>query len=236
MCPDSEIGDSGRPEEERFAAYLSELKERGSATLVVGELPRGCYASFCRDMLGDPTSDPRFRLRVTTDETQDIATQVENNLSPSADRVPTRHIVSTFDARSATTASAISRANDTVTHVKDASLAKLGVAISQEIKEFEERNGGLEPAELRVCFDSLRPLIEEFDEEQVFKFLHILTGRIRSTSGMGHFHLQVESDDLVVGTFADLFDAVIELANRNDQLVQCWHVHDRDITSGWMPV
>lgn len=236
MCPDSGVSDSRRSEEERFAAYLSELKERGSATLVVGELPSDCYASFCRDMLGNHTSHPRFRLRVTTDETRDIATQVETDPSPSSNRNPTRHVVSTFDSRSATTASAIAMERDSVTHVEDASLAKLGVAISQEIKEFEERNDGLGPAELRVCFDSLRPLIEEFDEEQVFKFLHILTGRIRSTSGMGHFHLQVESDDLVVETFAGLFDAVIELASRNDQLVQCWHVHGRDITSGWIPV
>ena len=236
MCPDSEIGDSGRPEDERFAAYLSELKERGSATLVVGELPSDSYTSFCGDMLGDSTSDPRFRVRVTTDAARDIATRVETDPSPAAGRVPTRHIVSTFDSRSATTASAIARERDTVTHVKDASLATLGVAISREIKAFEERNGGLEPAELRVCFDSLRPLIEEFDEAQVFKFLHILTGRIRSTSGMGHFHLQVESDDLAVETFAGLFDAVIELARRNDQLVQCWRVRDPDLTSGWIPV
>lgn len=236
MCPDSEVTESERPEEERFAAYLSELKERGSATLVVGELPKDCYASFCRDMLGDSTSGPRCRLRVSTDGTRDIAARTETDPSPFANRVPTRHIVSTFDARSATTASAIAKERDTVTHVEDASLAELGVAISQEIKEFEEQNDGLEPAELRVCFDSLRPLIEEFDEAQVFKFLHVLTGRIRSTSGMGHFHLQVESDDLVVDTFADLFDAVIELASRNDQLVQCWHVHDQDITSGWVPI
>lgn len=235
MYPDSEVGGSDRQEGDRFAAYLSELKQRGSATLVVGKLPSECYSSFCDDMLGDPAAGPRCRLRVTTGEFADLENQVENGPSPTADYPQTRHVVSTFDTRSATTASAIASQRRMVTHVEDASLAKLGITISREIEKFEEAIGDLEPAELRVCFDSLRPLIEEFGEERVFKFLHILTGRIRSTSGMGHFHLQVESDDLVVDKFAELFDAVIELTTRNERLIQCWHVRDRDITSGWIP-
>lgn len=236
MSPDSEVGSSRRSEEERFAAYLSDLKERGSVTLVVGELPRDSYTPFCEKMLGDPTSGHRYRLQVTTDGTPDADAGVEVTPAPSDDRVTTRRIVSTFDSRSATTAAAIARENKTVTHVEDPSLAKLGIAISEEIKEFEEQNGELGPAELRVCFDSLRPLIEEFDEAQVFRFLHILIGRIHGTSGMGHFHLQVESDELVVDTFGEIFDAIIELESRDDQLVQCWHVHDQNLTSGWIPV
>lgn len=235
MCPNSEVGGSDRQESDRFAAYLSELKERGSATLVVGELPREYYASFCDDMLGDSAAGPRCRLRVTTDEVSDLAKRVESGPSAAAGRPQTQHVVTSFDTRSATSASAIAREHEPVTHVDDASLAALGVTISREIEKFEELNDGLEPAELRVCFDSLLPLIKEFGEEQVFKFLHILTGRIRSTSGMGHFHLQVESDDLVVDKFAEIFDAVIELTTRNEQLIQCWHVRDRDITSGWIP-
>jgi hypothetical protein len=231
-----EESSSGRSERDRFSTYLSGLKERGSVIIVVGELPRECYAPFCSNMLGDPASGPRYRLRVTTDDTPDIAATGENTPHPSAYRVSTRHVVSTFGARSAATASAIAKERDSVTHVEGDSLAKLGVTISEEIEAFERAAGELEPAQLRLCFDSLRPFLEEFEEEEVFRFLHILAGRIRSTSGMAHLHLQAARDDLAVKKFEEIFDAVVELDTLDQKLVHCWHVRDRNITSGWLPV
>lgn len=236
MCPGSKRAKRGQTEAERFATYLSELKERGSSLLVVGELPRAYYTPFCSNMFGDPTSGPRCRLRVTTREDTEMVTQFENEITASEDRIPTRHIVSTFDARSAARVSPVVTDNETVRHVEGGDLTLLGIAFSDEIQRFEERRGGLEPAELRVCFDSLRPFVEEYDEEQVFRFLDLLSNRIKSTGGMGHFHLQIASDDPLVNTLGEVFDAVIELGRQDDELMQCWQIEDPDISSGWIPV
>lgn len=235
MHPDSEKSKPERNEAERFSTYLSELKKRGSALLVVGELPRDSYSPFCENMLGNPSSGPRYRLRVTThDDT--TASGLENLITASSNQVSTSHIVSTFNARSAAKASAVATETDTVKHVEGSSLPQLGIAISQEIQTFNGQHDELRPGELRVCFDSLRPLLEEYEEEQVFRFLDLLTHRIRSKSGMGHFHLPLDPDDRLVRTFADLFDAVIELDVQNGQLAQYWDVQDKSLTSGWVSV
>jgi hypothetical protein len=126
--------------------------------------------------------------------------------------------------------------SEPIRYVDECNLSNLGIAISEEINAFEARQAELEPAELRVCFDSLRPLVEEYNEEAVFRFLHVLAGRIRSVSGMGHFHLPVPFDDEQTRTFVDIFDGVIELRKRGDELVHRWHLQDSDLTSGWLPV
>lgn len=235
MYPSS--GTTERSQQEvRFATHLSELKERGSALLVVGELPRDCYSAHCHGMLGDPTAGTRCRLLIDTDANRGTSSRGEDGPSASSGRVATRRILSTFDSRSTAAASATARESELVRHVEESNLSNLGIAISEEIDEFETRRGELEPAELRVCFDSLRPLVEEYGEGSVFRFLHVLAGRIRSASGMGHFHLPVPFDDELTKTFADIFDAVIELRRRDDELVQRWHLRNPDITSDWLSV
>lgn len=235
MQPNSENGGRQRDEAERFSTYLSELKNRGSALLVVGELPRDSYSPFCENILGDPSSGPRCRLHVTTYENASN-TRIRDPISASATPISSAHVVSTFSARSAAKASAAAMETDAVTHVEGEDLPGLGIAISQEIKKFDEERRELQPAELRLCFDSLRPLLEEYEEQQVFRFLDLVTNRIRSKSGMGHFHLPIDSDDRLVHTFAELFDAVIELDTRDGELCQCWNIRDKNLTSGWISV
>lgn len=235
MCPTSERSERHRDDAERFAAYLSELKERGSALLVVGELPRDSYSPFCKTMFGSHSSKSRCNLRIST-HPDPAATRFHDPTPASRHSNSTSHIVSPFNARSEAKAAAVATESDAAKHVEGGSLSHLGISISREIQTFEERRGGFEPAELRVCFDSLRPLLEEYDEEQVFRFLDLLTARIRSTSGMGHFHLPLDPDDRLVHTFAEVFDAVIELDIQSGQLVQCWDVQERNLTSGWISV
>lgn len=237
MCAGLEGGTVDQSNEEEFAAYLNELKERGSTLLVVGELPTGCYDSFCSTMFGASTSRPRCRLTVTTGRSASVEPRVERDDPTSTSGISARHIISTLGTRRAAAATAATTGNDAVTHVDDGtSLSELGITISREIQEFEDRRGELDPAELRVCFDSLRPLIEEYGEAAVFRFLHVLNGRIRGVSGMGHFHLQVDVDDPLVDTFEEIFDAVIELRRRNERLAQRWHVRKRDFTSDWINI
>lgn len=233
MCPEV-AGGGPDPSNDEFAAYLSKLKERGSALLVVGELPRACYDSFCRDVLGDPAAGPRCRILVNTDDRSGSPTQSAHGLA--ATDVPTRRIVATVSERGGAAAAAVGTADEPITYVDGDNLSKLGIEISEQIRALEAERGELNSAELRLCFDSLRPLIAAHGEEPVFRFLHVLIGRIQATAGMGHFHLQVEAGDELVATFADLFDAVIELAPHDDRLVQRWSVPERELTSGWISV
>jgi len=43
-------------------------------------------------------------------------------------------------------------------HIEEPDLSALGITISEAIHEFQQGLSGLATAELRVCFDSLRPL------------------------------------------------------------------------------
>ncbi|WP_458210438.1 DUF7504 family protein [Haladaptatus sp. NG-SE-30] len=110
-----------------------------------------------------------------------------------------------------------------------------GVAISEAIDAFDADADGLAPAELRLCFDSLIPLLS-IDEKLLFRFLHILIGRLKSANGMGHFHLPRAHTNAAVLRLESLFDAVVELRLESGQLQQRWHSHDRETTTDWLVV
>jgi hypothetical protein len=119
-----------------------------------------------------------------------------------------------------------------VDHVGGSDLTDLGIAVSEAITEFEAQ-GTLDPAELRVCFDSLTPLVDR-DRERLFQFLDLLNGRIRRASGMGHMHLPMDRESELVHLLEPLFDAVIELRVKDNEPQQRWYLPDEDIQSGWI--
>jgi hypothetical protein len=60
-----------------------------------------------------------------------------------------------------------------------------------------------------VCVDSLTPMLRERGTEEVFQFLHVLTGYVKRAGGYAHFHLDpVEHDSHTIKTLKPLFDAV----------------------------
>ena len=113
-------------------------------------------------------------------------------------------------------------------------LAELGIEISNAIDEFERESGALSSGELRVCLDSLTPLVETHDHESLFRFLHVLTGRIKTVNGMGHFHLPAEMDSRAVRTLLPVFDAAIELRMIGSDVEQRWHLVQRNVTTEWL--
>ncbi len=65
---------------------------------------------------------------------------------------------------------------------------------------------------IAVCFNSVTSLLQYADLQRVFRFLHVVTGRIKTVGGVGHFHLDPDAhDEQTLATLKGLFDAVVEV-------------------------
>lgn len=234
MDSTGESAEAERKPHQTIPTRLSSLKQEGSALLVVGNLAPEQYRHACHRMLGDDATATRRRILVTTNQSASSPTA---RLPPTARQPQTdeaTHIAYTTRSRSAAVKTASATNSLPTEYIEDPDLSTLGITISEAIHEFQQGTSELAPAELRVCFDSLRPLLSEHDTEQVFQFLHLLTGRIRDVRGMGHFHLPVTSDSKSVRILTPLFDALVELRSNDETFQQRWRFPDEDLQSSWL--
>ena len=235
-----------------FADALAEFKQRGSNLLVVGPSADRARAAVCRRLLGDADAGTRRRLFVETDGTVSCLDGYDGSISPGTTRLVTR-ATQTRSARAAggTPAGSADSAVDAPggpthpdavageighRHVTDSALSALACAINDEIAALADHNDTLEPAELRLCLDSLTPLVADNDTVSVRRFLHTIAARVRSCRGMAHYHLAAGRRDDAVVDLAPAFDAVIELRVEDDRPEQRWHVPDRDLHTEWLPL
>jgi hypothetical protein len=214
----------GTPDRSAFARTLSDLKREGSNILLVGEGSEGAHEDVCRRLLGEDDDTPRYRLFVLTrDGSGCTATPATSDLGPvrvvrqaGGPAVEGDHVLtSTVDSQF---------------------VSALGLDFLEVVDEIVADSDGLEPAQLRVCFDSVRPLVERHRSETVFRLLHMMTARIREENGMGHFHLRRSRDDEIVRLLDPLFDAVVEVRTTDGTVEQRWHLRDGDVTSDWIAV
>lgn len=208
-----------------FTQALASLKRRGSNLLLVGAANDHTHGEACRRFLGEDSTDRR-RLFVFTDRDRCSADRPSTVAGEAA--------VIQYDTPTRGAAAAVGSQADSLRphqHVSD--LAGLGAAVNESIEEFQ-RPGDLDPADLRLCFDSLRPLLEDHDEQEMFRFVHALTSDVRSARGMGHYHLPVAFDNATVRTLSPLFDAVVEIRSHDSGPQQRWHLRDADITTDWL--
>jgi hypothetical protein len=220
-----------------FAQALASLKRRGSSLLLVGPAYEQAHLPASRRLLGSAEErTERARLLVVTDgeatagrRLAGVASETVRTLTYDA---PTRGGAATAVG----TDDAGVGAGRPGTEAPPPDLASLCRRIDEAVDEVEAERGNLEPAELRVCFDSLVPLLERYEEREVFTFLHALTAATREVGAMAHYHLPVPADDPLVGTLAPLFDAVIELRATPDGPQQRWRLTDEDVVTEWLPV
>lgn len=206
----------------RFRRALDTLKQEGSAILVVGEVPHGGHRALCDQMLGHGQGEYR-RVLVETDAGCSAAA---HDHGPE-NRVLT-YAAGTRSAAAATTTDGpeLTDALRSVADLVDA----LEVAVDEAAAAVDDHT------RLRVCVDSLLPLISDSDREQVFRVLHPLCAQLRSVGGMGHCHLPVPGDAEVVRLYRPLFDAVIELRINDGVMQQRWDLVERDVESEWLDV
>lgn len=201
--------------------------------LVVGSAASEVHTCICRRMLGGVDAPPRRRLLVFTNGTFSLASRIPRGGSTTP--AHGTKVVTASTTRSAT-AERPAVQDVPVEDLGRASLSDLGVAISEAIAEFEDRYGPLAPAELRLCVDSLSPLLDVHGEQAVFEFLVLATRYVREFRGMGHFHLPVEREARVARLLAPLFDGVVEVGGSAEAPRQRWHLRDGDVTSQWLPL
>lgn len=204
-----------KAQESAFTEALAALKKNGSNIIVVGDGDPAAHASVCERLLG--ADSPRQRLVVRTDA------DVSCGWLPGEGVEGSVEIVSHGDAH----------VEGNATVVDTELLGPLGQAVAQNLDALAGGEGGLEPAELRVCVDSLDPLFAAHDPETVFRLVHVLTARIREVQGMGHFHIRVDEDDDHVRLLEPLFDAVVTVRS-DDTLEHRWRLPDQDIESRWI--
>jgi hypothetical protein len=121
-------------------------------------------------------------------------------------------------------------------HIEAGRLAELGDAIEAEIDAIEAESDGLAPAELRVCLDSLTPLLDAHDREAIIRFLDRATTRVKRAHGMCHVHLPAPRDWEAVTALEEPFDAIVELRVEQGRIQQRWQLRDADVTSEWFGV
>lgn len=100
------------------------------------------------------------------------------------------------------------------------------------IDDFDAAAEGLAPAELRVCIDSLRPLVDKYGLMGVEPFLTTINERIHETNGMGHVHFPIDLDCVTVSRLSPLFDIIIEVRPGEHR----WHLLEEDILTDWLAV
>jgi len=208
-------GPVGASESSAFSRQLSELKREGSNLLVVGQRSGEGHTGACRHLLGDDCAGRRRVFAFTQGES--VCGCAPDDLDADGREI-VRH-----DADGGPDASGA-----------DDELSALGADVVDALDALEARADGFEPAELRLCFDSLGPLFVDHDPERLFRLLHVVTSRVRQVDGMGHFHLRVDRDSDHVNLLEPLFDAVVEVRDAEAGAEQRWHLRDGGVSTDWL--
>lgn len=218
-----------------FSRILSNLKRQGSTLLVIGSVPQTVYTSCCRRMMGDTAAHIRYRLFVFTDKEPSSIPPRDPELTSPTDSEKVKVINHMVNPRSTTNASMHpDQQDDFIVNVDSTDLKTLRTRITDAIAGFQQDSGGLDPAQLRLCFDSLLSILSDYEDEDILRLLYQLRNHIREVSGMGHFHLPVECGSGKVDFIVPVFDAVVELRLRDEQLEERWHIPEKEGSSNWI--
>ena len=214
---------------------LSTLKSHGSNLLVVGAVGPDIHQRVCHRFLGDDTFAPRQRLFVLTGADQH--TGIKQYLTrPHSPTVSTWVINYSPDTRAASHDTSLDAELTISAEVEPENFPELKTAVTNSIADIQDHKENLSPAELRICVDSLLPLIDEHGREAVARLVYPVAQQIRAAQGMGHFHLPVTPELTIVKEFEPMFEATIELRMDQGLPQQRWHLRDLNMMSEWLPV
>jgi hypothetical protein len=89
-------------------------------------------------------------------------------------------------------------------------LTGVGIELSELLSGMANAAG--EEEHIAVCFNSITSLLQYADVQRAFRFLHVVTGRVKTVGGVGHYHIDPEAHDRkTLATLKGLFDAVVEI-------------------------
>lgn len=186
-------------------SQIEELKE-GSNLLVVG----GTAAS--KDAIGGASISRGVErgdavIRVSTRYTTDDLLEEYSDL----DYDPAKFGV--VDSVSHTVGEE-SQESATVMHTSSPSdVTGIGIKVSDLIERFQEDP---EVEHTRLYMDSISTLLMYSELQTVFRFLHVLTGRVRSIGGLGLYTMDPDMhDERDYSTLVQLFDATVEIRDED---------------------
>ncbi len=211
---------SGTPNRAGFARTLKALKRDGSNILFVGADTAGTHGLLCNRLLGKMGRTRRYLLVVTDDRDR---IPLDEHETGGTDRVLDYSELECSDGSERTDGG------------EQPPLGALGTEIIDTVDAFDDLAEGLEPSELRVCVDSLVPLLREHPPEKVFRLLHVMTSRVGQVRGIGHYHLPLERGHDAVALLEPLFDATVEIRTRGGSYEQRWQFRNREIATEWVP-
>ncbi len=94
-------------------------------------------------------------------------------------------------------------------------LTMIGVKINQFFEKFFKIN---KAKNIQLNINSLSTLLMYSNIKTVFKFLHVVTGRVKAAGGLGVYVIESGVHDmLAVASLNQLFDGVIEVKSENDR-------------------
>lgn len=95
-------------------------------------------------------------------------------------------------------------------------LTRLGIAITDTLSEWDDDGN-----QVVACFHSLTPLLQYVDVRRLFRFLHVLVGRLAQGGAVAHFHMDPTAhEEETLRTLEPLFDAVVERGEDGEWVVR----------------
>ncbi|WP_224332992.1 DUF7504 family protein [Haloprofundus halobius] len=202
------------------------MKERGCNLLVTGAVSEPVTARATQRLLGSPVEERKRLVTLTDTPTRDVDSRLP--IGVSADDTGVRVVERRRIERSAAEAAGRESASDT-------GLRCLEGEISRAVASLDGGHG-FSPGELRLSLDSIGPLVEVYTVSRVREFLRRVCDTVEDSNGMGHYHLPLSDDSRRVREFEGVFDARIELRQREPfGPEQRWHVPGYG-TTGWIQI
>lgn len=199
--------DRSPPDDAAIAQGLASLKRQGGTVLVVGAATTA-HADACNRFLGGDDGEQVF---IRTDR----AVRPDRE-SPEAAAVVERAVPT--------------RSTSTATPSSPVDPGTLAADVESAMRE-----AAADVDTVRVCFDSLRPLIDTTDRPQLVSFLDTVRAAALETEAIVHFHLPAMVEAVPSSLF-ETVDAVVELNGRGHATYQQWHLPESGETSEWVEI
>ncbi len=212
-----------------FETALQTYKTTGCNTLAVGTLPLEVRTHLSRQHLG-ASDERRFRLlALTADAAATAAERLPTEMSE-IDRNRTRVLLHEGTVRSSSARSTGALVEDG-SRIFSPSDSILGFQqdILGAIDSLTRSAGDLKPAELRMCLDSLAPLLDAYGTAPTESLVEAVTARVRETEGMGHAYLPLPRTHETVRALESNFEIVLSVEAADRGYVQTWDLREPDI-------
>ena len=206
-----------------FREFLERLRQHGSDLLVTGEVPQRVTNRASRTLFGDNIHD-RKRVLALTDA--GISTADEHFPADVSPDDPSVWLIDRGNSRRALPQAAASIGETLPPLDGKNGLHELREEIVTAIGYYDDVADGVSPAELRVCVDSSNYLVDQHEPSpaQALSPFHLCHHQ-RSARNGALSPLRAGRRRHSRGTVAPLFDARIELRQRNgDHPDHRWHV------------